>query len=229
MRAVKRAIGPVLLLLAIAALWASGITHQITLENIQAHGDQMRAAITAHPVRSAAIFTALYAGMVISCLPMASIFSLLGGFLFGGLLGGVLIIAAAGSGSAILFVVARSSAGSALRARAGGLYAKIATQMEKDAVSYLLFMRLVPVFPAVVTAVIPALFHIRPWTFLWTTVLGMAPAAFIYAFLGQKLGDIRQISDLFSPGLLAALCALGLLALTPILMKKVKANAAGKA
>lgn len=222
-------IAPVLLLLAIAALWASGITHQITLENIQAHSDQMRAAIAAHPVRSAAIFAALYAGVIVSCLPLASLFSLLGGFLFGGALGGGLIIVAASTGSAILFVIARSAAGSALRARGGGVYTKIATQMEKDAVSYLLFMRLVPVFPAVVTAVIPALFHIRFWTFLWTAVLGMAPAAFIYAFLGQKLSDIRQVSDLFSPGLMAALCALGLLALTPILIKKVKASTAGKA
>jgi len=127
-------------------------------------------------------------------------------------------------GATLLFLTARSGFGSFLRQRAKGLYGQVASQMEDNAVSYLLFMRLIPLFPFFVANILPALFHIPLRTFLWTTIVGIIPSGFIYAWLGQSLDQIHSVSDLLSPSLLAGLTGLALLTLAPALLKALKSR-----
>lgn len=212
--------GPAYLLvvfLAAAAVSAHyfGIVDRLSLETLSGNRDQLLAWVAANPLLSAIAFMAVYAAVVALSLPVATIVSLLGGFLFGRWLGTALIVSAATMGATAIFCVAKSSFGESLRDRAGPLYQKIAEDMQANAFAYLLFMRLVPVFPFFVVNVVPALFRVRTRSFIVATFIGIIPGTFVYANLGRELGTISSLRDLISMPMLLALCLLGVLALVP--------------
>jgi uncharacterized membrane protein YdjX (TVP38/TMEM64 family) len=159
------------------------------------------------------------------CVPAGTVFGLLAGYLFGIWIGAAAVVFSSTLGGTILFLLAKTSFGALLRRKMGGFYDKIAGNMRENAVSYMLFMRLVPVFPYVVVNILPALFNIPLRLFLATSVIGMLPGVFVLVNLGRALAEIRGPSDLFSPGLLLAFTLLGLLALTPALYRKLARGA----
>ncbi len=147
---------------------------------------------------------------------------MLGGFLFGRWLGTLLIVFSATIGATILFIAAKSAMGSTLRNRAGPLFKKIESNMNRNAVGYLLFMRLVPVFPFFLVNIVPALFNIRLVTFISTTFIGIMPGTFVYANVGRELGTINALSDLVSIEMLLAFTLLGVFALLPTILKQTR-------
>ena len=210
-----------IILLALAA-WASGITDFITLETLKANRAQLLQQVSTHPLASVFVFTALYAATVALSLPIASILTLLGGFLFGSVLGTIIIVVAATIGATIIFLVARSALGQTLREKAGPLYNKVAEGMKHNAVSYMLFMRLVPIFPFFLVNIVPALFNVGLKPYVLTTLVGIIPGTFIYANLGRSLGTINNLADLANSSNLIAFTLLGLFALVPVIYKKIK-------
>jgi uncharacterized membrane protein YdjX (TVP38/TMEM64 family) len=67
--------------------------------------------------------------------------------------------------------------------------------------------------------ILAALTKVPLATFIWTTMLGVAPATFIFAFAGQQLLDISSIRDVFSPRVILALVLLAMFAFLPIMIK----------
>jgi uncharacterized membrane protein YdjX (TVP38/TMEM64 family) len=173
------------------------------------------------PLATGVIFALIYASFVALSLPVASLLTLLSGFLFGFWLGAALVISSATLGATIIFLIAKTSLGKTLRERAGPLYLKIEDYMKRDAVSYLLFMRLVPLFPFFVVNIVPALFNIPLRTFVLTTFFGIIPGSAVYVFAGQQLGQIDDPGDVFSADIIIAFALLGLFALLPSIYKKI--------
>ena len=221
-KVLKRWLPLILVVLLIGAAWASGLMDMVNLESIKAQRGRLLDIVAAHPVLSVAGFAALYAVTVALSLPIATLLTLLGGFLFGRWLGTAAIVTGATIGAAILFLIARSAVGDTLRAKAGPLYSKVAANMEKNAVSYMLFMRLVPLFPFFLVNIVPALFNVRLLPYVLTTFFGIIPGTFVYANVGRELGTIESLSDLASPQTLAAFTLLGLFALIPTIYKQIK-------
>lgn len=213
--------GLILLLLAVAAAaHFSGLTGYLTFERAMAHRDDLLVLVRERPFVSALAFAAVYAGAVSLSLPIATMLTLLGGFLFGRWIGTVLVTVAASAGAVVIFTIARTSLGEGLRRRAGPLYARVATNMQENAVGYLLFLRLVPVVPFFIVNIIPAMFGIRTVTFAATTFVGIIPLTFVYANLGGELATISSLSELVSAPTLIAFSLLGVLALMPALYRQ---------
>jgi uncharacterized membrane protein YdjX (TVP38/TMEM64 family) len=125
---------------------------------------------------------------------------------------------------------------------------RLADGFRTDAFSYLLFLRLVPLFPFWLVNLVPALCGVRLRTFAGATALGVIPGAFAFAFVGTGLDsviaaqestynaclvvgrqDCRLDFDLkaaITPELFAALAALGILALLPVVVKRLRARRA---
>ena len=61
-------------------------------------------------------------------------------------------------------------------------------------------------------------------TYVRATALGIIPASFVFAYAGRQLGMINSPGEVASPPVLLALMLLGLLALTPILYRKMVAK-----
>ena len=113
-----------------------------------------------------------------------------------------------------------------------------------DAFSYLLFLRLVPAFPFFLVNLVPAIAGVRLVPFVTATALGVIPGSAAYAFAGTGLDSVIAVQkraydaclaagragchlafdamDILTPQLLGALVALGLLALVPIVVRRLR-------
>lgn len=173
-------------------------------------------------------FVILYTVVVALSLPGASIMTLAGGFLFGVATGSLLTVIGATLGATALFLIARTALGDVLRRRAGPLLARMADGFGKNAFSYLLFLRLVPVFPFWAVNLVPALLGMRLVPFVVATGLGIIPGTIVFAAFGAGLGSVfdagseLNLKDALSPTLIAALIGLGVLALVPVVVKRIR-------
>lgn len=221
---VKRWLPLVILTTLIAFSYISGWHEALTLENLQEQKLAFQSYTTDQPVLSAFVFTAAYITAVALSLPIATLLTLLSGFLFGKWLGTFLVVTGATAGAIIIFVIAKTSLGAGLREKAGGIYQKIADNMKENAAGYLLFMRLVPLFPFVLVNIVPAFFNVSLRVFVLTTFFGIIPGTFVYVNLGEALGEIQSLQSLISTKTLVAFALLGLFALIPALYKQLKSG-----
>ncbi len=222
MNILKRFLPLILIVGLIALAWGSGVMDLVNLETIKAQRGELLSLVEAHPVVSVLAFIGLYISAVALSLPIATVLTLLGGFLFGRWIGTFAIVIGATGGATLLFLIARSALGDTLREKAGGLYNKVASNMEDNAVGYMLFMRLVPLFPFFLVNIVPALFNVRLMPYVLTTLVGIIPGTFVYANVGRELGTIESLGDLVSPSTLMAFTLLGFFALIPTLYKQMK-------
>ncbi len=212
-----------------ASAYAFNLHHYFDLNAFHEHKEFMQNYVAEHPLLSGLIFVTLYIAAVALSLPIATILTLSGGFLFGLVLGALYVISAATMGATIIFTIAKTSLGDSLRQKASGLYERIEGNMNENAVGYLLFMRLVPIFPFVLVNIAPALFNVKTRVFVLTTFFGIMPGSVVFVNLGQQLGEITSLKDLVSMETLLAFALLGFFALIPNLYKMVKGKKAAAA
>ena len=238
---------PLLLLVSIGSLIvAMGWHRYLTLEHLAQNRDSLRTMIESHYVLALAAFTVLYAVTVALSIPGGVVLTIAGGFLFGWLIGGVLSIVGATIGATAIYLVARSALRDVLIAKAGPRLQRFADGFREDALSYLLFLRLIPVFPFWLVNLAPGLLGVPFWTYVTTTFIGIIPGTFAFALAGNGLDsvfDAQQASyesclakagegghdscvygidpgALLTTEVIVAIVALGVVALIPVVVKK---------
>jgi len=219
---------PLLLLALFAlALYASGLHRYLGFRALAEHRDWLLGEVAALGLWAAAAFVLFYAAAAAVSIPGALFLSVLGGFLFGTVVGAVCDLAGATIGATAVFLVARGSLGPLLRQRAGPFLVRLESGFRRNAVSYLLVLRLVPIFPFFVVNLVAAFLGVRLRVFVLCTLFGMAPGALIYASIGAGLGgvlDRGEMPDLgaivFEPHFLLPLLALALLASVPVFYRR---------
>jgi uncharacterized membrane protein YdjX (TVP38/TMEM64 family) len=172
-------------------------------------------------------YAAVYIVAVALSLPGGAVLTMAGGFLFGQWLGTAVTVVAATIGATALFAAARSSVGALLRAKAGPWMKRLEQGFRRDAVSYLLVLRLVPLFPFFVVNLVPAFLAVRPRVFIWTTLVGIIPGTFVFATVGAGLGSVfdagepKGPADVLTPQIVTALLGLAVLALVPVAYRRL--------
>jgi uncharacterized membrane protein YdjX (TVP38/TMEM64 family) len=219
-------------LLALAALIVAAlylrVDQYLTLDALRDNRAALLEFVQSHSVVAACAYVLAYVGVVALSLPGAAVMTLAGGFLFGVPLGATLTIIGATVGATLLFLIARSAAGDVLRERAGPFLARMSKGFRKDAFNYLLFLRLVPVFPFWAVNLAPALLGMRLEPFVAATAIGVVPGTLVFAAFGASLGQIFdagaevRLEDVFSPTLIAALLGLGALSLLPVILRRLR-------
>ncbi len=196
--------------------------NQSVFQMLKAHRAVLTGWTAANPVLAALCFVLLYAAIAAFSLPVSALVTILGGFLFGTLAGTTLVVLGATAGAVTLFLAVRAAFADLFRARFGRRIARMERGLSENAFSYLLFLRLVPVFPFFLVNIAPAFFRVGVGIFALTTFLGIIPGTFVFANVGASLGRVLDTADRFSlqgvltPDILLALCLLGLLALVPV-------------
>ncbi|MBY6243787.1 TVP38/TMEM64 family protein [Methylosinus sp. Sm6] len=219
-------------LLALAALIAAAfylrVDQYLTLDALRDNRAALSELVGSHSVAAACAYVLAYVGVVALSLPGAAIMTLAGGFLFGVALGATLTVVGATAGATLLFLIARTAAGDILRKRAGPFLARMADGFRKDAFNYLLFLRLVPVFPFWAVNLASALLGMRLEPFVAATAIGIVPGTLVYTAFGASLGDIFdagadvRLEDVFSPTLIAGLLGLGALSMLPVILRRLR-------
>jgi len=176
-------------------------------------------------------YMAVYAVAVALSLPGGAVLSITGGFLFGAVWGTVYIVISATLGATVLFLIAKTTLGDSLRTKAGPWLQKMEAGLQENAMNYLLFLRLVPLFPFFVVNLVPAFLGVSLSTYVVGTLVGIIPGTFVYATVGAGLGSIFEAGGEFSaeiltPQIRLALIGLAVLALIPVVYKKIKARTA---
>lgn len=236
----------VVIVLAMAAVFATGAHRHISLETLVRHRMAIEAFISGHFLTAFAAFIGIYVVVVALSIPGSLILSISGGILFGTLVGGLANLVGATTGATIVFLIAKSACGESLARRAGPLARKIADGFCANAFSYLLFLRLIPAFPFFLVNLAPALVGVKLSTFVGATALGILPGTFAFAFLGSGLDSVIAAQEvayraclasgrtdcavnfdlgmIVTPQLITALVALGVFALVPVVVKRVRAH-----
>lgn len=238
-----------IVLVTLAAYVAIG-RGELSLEALVRHRAAIDTFMTDHLTLSVLAYIALYIAVVALSLPGAAFLTLAGGFLFGLAVAASAAVIGATVGAVLIFLIARTALGEPLLRRAGPRAAQLARGFRDDAFSYLLFLRLVPAFPFFLVNLVPALAGVRLAPFIAATALGVIPGAAVYAFAGTGLDSVitaQQAAnrdclaagradchfifdpkDVLTPQLIGALVALGLLALVPVVVKKLRARTRGR-
>lgn len=214
----------VLFAAAIGAFFYFDLGRYLSLDSLKANRDSLLAFTEEHYVASVVIFTVSYCLLVAASLPGAVFFTLAGGFLFGSALGTVYVNLAATSGATVAFLVARYLLRDWVESKFGGWLAPIQEGFAKNAFSYLMTLRLIPLFPFFVVNMACGLTRVSLATYVTATAVGIIPGSFVFAYAGRQLGTINSLKEIASPNVLVAFTLLGILALVPTVYQKWNAR-----
>lgn len=214
---------PLLPVVAVLGLgYALGLQNELNWASLAAREAVLRASVAANPLASAASFVALYAAAVAVSFPGAVVLTVASGLLFGWLLGGVLTVVGATTGSVLIFTAARTALAPMLAARAGPYIERFRGGLQRNAFSYILAMRLIPVIPFWLVNLAPALLGVRLAPFALATAIGIIPATTVFASLGAGIGGVLaaggrpDLAVILTPQVLLPLLGLATLALLPV-------------
>lgn len=238
---------PLIFLLGLVMLgYLQGWHQYLTLANVAENRDQLVSFVNQHYLASILIFALLYMAVVATSLPGGLLLTITGGFLFGAWVGTLTTVISATIGATLIFLIARSSLGAPLLAKAGPKLNRMKDGFSKDAMNYLLFLRLVPLFPFWLVNLAPAFLGVRLKTYMIGTFIGIIPGTFAFSYAGTALDSIIEAqqaafmqcqhtsaspencqleinpSALLTTELLVAFGVLGVMALVPIVYRKLK-------
>lgn len=230
---VKRLLPVAILLAGLVAFFAFGLHRQLTFEALREHRVELAGLVETYGIVAALAAVAIYALSVAFSLPIAALMTPLLGFLFGWIGGSLLSVIGATLGATLVFLAARSAFAALFRARVGSHLQRLEAGFRRDAFSYLLFLRLVPVFPFWLVNVVPALFRMPLVPYVAATAIGIVPGALVYASVGAGLGTVLDRGEqpdwslVSQPHFLLPVLGLAALSLLPVLYGRFKRSRHG--
>ena len=224
----KRRFIPLLVLLSgFALLMYFDVTRFLNLDALAEHRQWLLDQVATAPWQAAGLYIVAYILVVTFSLPGGLVMTVSGGFLFGAVAGGIYAVIGATIGATLVFLAAKTSLGDWLLQKAGPKMEAMRRGFEQDAFSYLLVLRLIPVFPFFVVNLVPAFLGVSLRVYVLATWLGIMPATFIYALAGAGLGSVLaqggalSLAGVMTPQVMAALGGLAVLALLPVVYKRL--------
>jgi uncharacterized membrane protein YdjX (TVP38/TMEM64 family) len=222
--------GRMILLLLIAAgigaFFYFDLGRFLSLDALKANRDHLLTFTEANAGIAGVLFVATYVVVTGLSLPGAVILTLAGGFLFGSLFGTLLVNIGATTGATLAFLAARYLLRDWVEQKFGSKLGSIQEGFANNAFSYLMTLRLIPLFPFFLVNMVSGLTRVSVGTYVAATALGIIPGSFVYAYAGRQLGTINSLKEIASPNVLLAFTLLGILAMVPVLYKKFAAKRA---
>lgn len=218
-----------ILLSGLIVFWFLNVNKFISYEWLTENQIELTNWIADNDFLASVVYVLVYIVIVSCSMPVGTAMTIAGGFFFGPVLGASLSVIGATGGAAIAFLAARFAFEPLSKKR---FVTPIISQMrdgfERNAFGYMLFLRLIPIFPFFMVNLVPAFLGIKLMIFIVSTFLGIIPGTLIYSYLGGGLSsvllrweDVDQ-NIIFTPLFLFPLIGLGVLVLTPIIYKKWK-------
>ncbi|WPZ34790.1 TVP38/TMEM64 family protein [Thalassobaculum sp. OXR-137] len=224
-----------LLLGGLVAFFAADLDRFVSFQAVSENHEVLQDWVAANPVVSRLGYAAAYALSIAFSLPVGLVLTVTGGLVFGLVEGTVLTVLAATVGALAVFLAARTAIGDSLRAKAGPFVARLEDGFRENALSYLLVLRLVPIFPFWLVNIVPALLGVSTRVFLIATAIGIVPGTFVFVSVGNGLdtvfdrGELPGLGIFLEPTVLVPIAGLTLLALVPVLYKRLRRGAASSA
>jgi len=213
-------------LAAFAIIRWSGLGEILSLETLRTHREALAGWVGGNVVVASLAYVAAYVAAVGFSLPGAVFLTLAGGFLFGAALGTLLTVTGATIGATLVFLFAKAIFGANALDRFGAPAARLADGIRRNAASYLLVLRLVPLFPFFLVNLVPAFVGVTLPVYVATTFFGIIPGTAVFSLAGAGLGAVLDQGGALTPGailtpeIVAGLLGLAALSLAAIPLRR---------
>lgn len=214
------------LIIGIVVFFSLGGQKYLSLDALKENYQQILTFTNHHFIVGISIFAIAYIVVVAFSIPGATIMTLLGGLLFGLLLGTFVVVVSATIGACIVFFAVRTALGEALQSKAKGSIEKMRLGFENDAFNYLMVLRLIPIFPFFVINIAAGMLSVKFRDFFWATFLGIIPGSAVYVWMGTSLGyaikkgDDINLRIILDHQFILPIIALAILSIVPVFIKK---------
>ena len=211
---------------AFAAIWWSGVLDALSWAGLARNQALLAGWVGAHPLLAGASYMGIYATATALSLPQGALLTITSGLLFGALIGTCLTVVGATVGAVLLFLAARSALGEAIARRGGAPMEKLRDALRRDGFSYLLAIRMLPLFPFWLVNLAASVCGMRLGSFALATLIGIIPGTFVFSSVGAGVGSVLaaggtpDLSVIFSLQVLGPLVGLAVLSLLPVAWKK---------
>jgi len=195
------------------------VSSYLTLESIKENQSSIKAFYSANRLLFIALYMLLYIAVTTLSIPGAAVMTLAGGAIMGPWTGTAVIVISATLGATSALLVSRFIIRDSIENKYASIIEKFNKGIQKNALNYILFLRLVPAFPFFLINIGLGLTRIPIPTFIIGSVIGMTPGTFVFANAGSQLSQINSLGDIASPGVLGAFTLLGLIALIPVVYR----------
>ncbi len=226
----------IVLLCGLIVVLSMGWHRYLSLTMLRDNRDWLLSSVEAYGALAGAAFVLLYALIAAFSIPGGLILTVSGGFLFGTLEAAVYVVIGATLGATGIFLAAKTALGDVLHARAGPALQKMEAGFRENALSYLLVLRLIPLFPFWLVNIVPAFLGVPLRTYVIGTFFGIIPGVLVFASVGSSIGGVLDSLDpdeppdlgsiIFQPENLLPLLGLAALSLLPIVYRRIKARRA---
>ena len=193
----------------------------------------MEFIITQHGLISEFIEENYYFSIIICILIIAFSISLMGpitpvcilsGFYYGLAIGLVICIIGEVIGALIVFLYGRYFFKNYLLNKLGTKFKSYKDKFNRNAISYLLFIRVIGGVPFGIQNLLPAIFDMKFRDYLIATIFGVLPWAYILSSVGSGIGDIVEAREfdssmLFNLNYFLPILLIGFIVLSPIAYK----------
>ncbi len=179
----------IVLALAVVAFYWFGGDRYLSYNEVRTNGTQIHAFIASHPLESGLAYVGIYLFVAVLCLPGVTLFlTMVGGGLFGFLQGTLLAEISSTTGAFLAFLLVRYLFRDSVARRLEGKGGGVRERLKRQGTKYILILRITMAFPYFLLNPLLALTSVSPWTFLWTTGVGILPSTIFYSYLGYRIG-----------------------------------------
>lgn len=226
--ALRRLLPFLVLLAALVLARQFGLHEHVSIDALREHRTTLNGFVAEMGLAAALAFIALYAVTTLLILPVGAVLTIAGGFLFGVGLGTLYVVIGATLGATALFLVARSTFGDHFRSRAGPFMQRMEAGFRENAFSYMLVLRLIPLFPFFVVNVVPAFLGVSLRTYVLCTFFGIIPGTLVFILAGAGLGSVFDqggaftLESVLTAEIVAGLVGLSILSLLPVAYKRLR-------
>ena len=212
----------------LAILMAAGLGYfqfrdSLTLQNLASRESDLRSLQQPQPLLVYGMAFAIYVAMTGLSLPGATILSLVCAWFFGFWPGLLLVSLASPAGATLAFLISRFLLRETIQRKFGDRLQAFNQALEREGALYLFMLRLNPVVPFFMINAVMGLTPIRPWTFWWSSQLGMLPGTAVYVYAGSRVPNLATLAEQGATGILSPqlLVAFVLLGVVPLIVKKI--------
>ena len=212
---------------------ALGWHRYISFEQLREHRAALEHWVAAGGIWAPVVFGLAYAAMIAFSIPGGALATIVGGFLFGLVTGAVAVVVSATAGATILFLAARSALGALLRRKSEGWLHRMEQGFRENAFSYLMVLRLIPLFPFWLVNLVPAFLGVSLRTYVVATFFGIMPGSIVYVSLGNGIGALLESGGtpdfdiILQAEILLPLVGLAVLSMLPVVYKRYRRRTAG--
>ncbi len=198
----------------------------LSLQALQEHKELLSQWKKEYYYFSVLLFILAYWSLSAFSVPVGAWLSVAGGFMFGTFVGGFSSLIGASLGASVIFFIARYSVTDVFKKKCEKTIIKMESGFKKNQLSYMLVLRLIPLFPFWLVNLVPAFLNVSPRSYFIGTFLGMMPGAFVYASVGNGFGAVvdsqieLNMDIIYSPKILFPIMSLAILLLLPVVYKK---------